>query len=119
MKKLGGNADVFENKGVAKKGVRKLMKMRGMQIDGLEGAIRKLLKTQEGRKWVARGGWRVVRAGERRSELARRGAGSRNACGGEARKGVRWLARYFIVHYTIWLAVVKRIFVPGRVNSFV
>jgi hypothetical protein len=27
-------------------------------------------------------------------------------------KGVRWLAGYFMGYYTIWLVVVKRIFVP-------
>jgi hypothetical protein len=27
-------------------------------------------------------------------------------------KGVRWLAGYFMGYYTIWLAVVKRNFVP-------
>src|SRR5216684_6787649 len=27
-------------------------------------------------------------------------------------KGVRWLAGYFMGYYTIWLAPVKRIFVP-------
>ena len=27
-------------------------------------------------------------------------------------KGVRWLAGYFMGYYTIWLALVKRIFVP-------
>ena len=27
-------------------------------------------------------------------------------------KGVRWLAEYFMGYYTIWLAFVKRIFVP-------
>ena len=47
MKKLGGNADVFENKGVVKKAIRKCLKTLGMEIDGLEGAIRKLLKTRE------------------------------------------------------------------------
>jgi len=46
-KKLGGNADVFENTRVAKKGICKSMKMRGMQIDGVEGAIRKLLKRRD------------------------------------------------------------------------
>jgi hypothetical protein len=38
LKKTGGNADVCENIGVAEKAIRKLMKMRGMQIDGEEGA---------------------------------------------------------------------------------
>jgi hypothetical protein len=47
--KLGGNADVFENKGVAKKAICKWMKMHGMQIDGVEGAIRKFLKTNTSR----------------------------------------------------------------------
>jgi hypothetical protein len=42
---LGGNADVSENKALGKKGIRKSMKMRGMQIDRFEGAIRKFLKT--------------------------------------------------------------------------
>src|SRR6266853_5577672 len=46
--KLGGNADVFENKRVAKKAICKLMKMNGMQIDGVKGAICKLLKTKTG-----------------------------------------------------------------------
>jgi len=32
--------------------------------------------------------------------------------GSEARKGVRWLAGYFMGYYTIWLAPVKRFFVP-------
>jgi hypothetical protein len=32
--------------------------------------------------------------------------------GNAGRKGVRWLARYFMGYYTIWLAVVKRSFVP-------
>jgi hypothetical protein len=45
-KKLGGNADVFENRGVAKKAICKWMKTRGMQIDGAEVAIRKFLKTR-------------------------------------------------------------------------
>ena len=27
-------------------------------------------------------------------------------------KGVRWLVGYFMGYYTIWLALVKRIFVP-------
>ena len=53
---LGGNADVFENKRVAKKAIRKCMKTHAMQIDGVEGATHKFLKTQEGRKWVVRGG---------------------------------------------------------------
>ena len=44
--KLGGNADVFENKGVAKKGICKWMKTHGMQIDGVEGATHKFLKTR-------------------------------------------------------------------------
>jgi hypothetical protein len=48
--KLGGNADVFENKGVAKKAIRKCMKTQGMQIDGWEGAIHKLLKRKESGK---------------------------------------------------------------------
>ena len=30
--------------------------------------------------------------------------------GNEGRKGVRWLARYFMGYYTIWLAPVKRFF---------
>ena len=47
--KLGGNADVFESKGVGKKGICKWMKMLGMQIDGVEGAICKLLKTTDRR----------------------------------------------------------------------
>ena len=32
--------------------------------------------------------------------------------GNAERKGVRWLVEYFMGYYTIWLAVVKRIFVP-------
>jgi hypothetical protein len=32
--------------------------------------------------------------------------------GSEARKGVRWLAGYFMGYYTIWLAPVKRFFRP-------
>jgi len=48
--KLGGNADVCENKGVAKKAIRKYMKTQGMEIDGWEGAIHKLLKTKESGK---------------------------------------------------------------------
>ena len=50
VKKLGGNADVFENKGVAKKAIHKCLKMRGMQIDGVEGATHKVLKTKESKK---------------------------------------------------------------------
>jgi hypothetical protein len=42
---LGGNADVSENKWLAKKAIRKSMKTLWMQIDGSEGAICKLLKT--------------------------------------------------------------------------
>jgi hypothetical protein len=33
--KLGGNADVFENKGVAGKAICKRKKTHGMQIDGV------------------------------------------------------------------------------------
>jgi hypothetical protein len=47
-KKLGGNADVFENNGVAEKAICKCMKTHGMQIDGAEGATRKFLKTKSG-----------------------------------------------------------------------
>ena len=32
--------------------------------------------------------------------------------GNVGRKGVRWLAGYFMGYYTIWLAPVKRYFVP-------
>jgi hypothetical protein len=32
--------------------------------------------------------------------------------GNVGRKGVRWLVGYFMIYYTIWLAPVKRIFVP-------
>ena len=32
--------------------------------------------------------------------------------GNVGRKGVRWLTEYFMGYYTIWLASVKRIFVP-------
>jgi hypothetical protein len=45
----GGNADVSENMGHAKKAIRKWMKMQGIKIDRLEGAIRKLLRTRESR----------------------------------------------------------------------
>ncbi len=67
--KLGGNADVFENKGVAKRAIRKLMKRREMQIDGMEGAIRKLLKTKERRKQCGH-------AGKERRKRERRGGGA-------------------------------------------
>ena len=33
-KKPGGNADTKENKGVAEKAIRKLMEIKGVQIDG-------------------------------------------------------------------------------------
>jgi hypothetical protein len=32
--------------------------------------------------------------------------------GNVGRKGVRWLVGYFMGYYTIWLALVKRDFVP-------
>ena len=32
--------------------------------------------------------------------------------GNAGRKGVRWLRGYFMGYYTMWLAPVKRIFVP-------
>ena len=48
--KLGGIADVFENNGLAKKGICKYMKTHGMQIDGAEGATHKFLKTKESKK---------------------------------------------------------------------
>jgi len=32
--------------------------------------------------------------------------------GNVGRKGVRWLVGYFMGYYTIWLAIVKRNFVP-------
>src|SRR6202035_3363207 len=32
--------------------------------------------------------------------------------GNVGRKGVRWLAGYFMGYYTIWLALVKKYFVP-------
>ena len=50
IEKLGGNADVFENNGLAKKGICKCMKTHGMQIDGVEGATHKFLKTKESKK---------------------------------------------------------------------
>jgi hypothetical protein len=34
--------------------------------------------------------------------------------GNAGRKGVKWLAGYFMGYYTIWLAPVKRNFVPFR-----
>jgi hypothetical protein len=46
-KKLGGNAEVFENTRVAKRAIHKRMKTHGIQIDGAEGAIRKFLKIKE------------------------------------------------------------------------
>jgi hypothetical protein len=40
LKILGGNADKCENKGVAKKGIQKLMKIRELKIDGFGGVLR-------------------------------------------------------------------------------
>jgi hypothetical protein len=31
--KLGGNADVYENKGIAEKATQKLLKQKGLKID--------------------------------------------------------------------------------------
>ena len=42
--KLGGNADDFENTRLTEKGICKVLKTSNLQIDGREGAIRKLLK---------------------------------------------------------------------------
>jgi hypothetical protein len=39
-----GNADRYQNKGVAKKAIRKCMKAKVLKIDGVEGAIHKMMK---------------------------------------------------------------------------
>ena len=75
-KKLGGNADVFENKRVAKRAICKCMKMRGMEIDGVEMATHNYMKVKGGGNWVIDRGQRVEAtcadthrvAGERRDE---------------------------------------------------
>ena len=79
MKILGGNADVFENNGLAKKGICKCMKTHGMQIDGVEGATHKFLKTKESKK---RRGY----VWNDRSEVASHAAG-RDANFAEVRQG--------------------------------
>jgi len=33
LEKLGGNADVYENKGIAEKATQKLLKLKGLKID--------------------------------------------------------------------------------------
>jgi len=33
LEKLGGNADVCENKGIAEKATQKLLKLKGLKID--------------------------------------------------------------------------------------
>ena len=43
-KKPGGDTDDFENTRLTEKGIRKILKTDNLQIDGREGAIRKLLK---------------------------------------------------------------------------
>jgi hypothetical protein len=40
LKKLGGNADPCENKGVVKIAVQKLLKTKGLKIDDLRDAVR-------------------------------------------------------------------------------
>jgi hypothetical protein len=55
-KKLGGNADLFQNKRLAEKAIRKTMKIQDLQIDGVVGAIHKLMKRKDDRKRVVRGG---------------------------------------------------------------
>jgi hypothetical protein len=49
-KKLGGNADLFQNKGLAEKAIRKTMKIQDLQTDGVGGAIHKLMKRKGDRK---------------------------------------------------------------------
>jgi hypothetical protein len=49
-KKLGGNADLHQDKGVAEKAIRKTMKIKDLQIDGVVGAIHKLMKRKGDRK---------------------------------------------------------------------
>jgi len=33
LEKLGGNADVYENKGIAENATQKLLKLKGLKID--------------------------------------------------------------------------------------
>jgi hypothetical protein len=44
--KTQGNADSYQNKEVAEKGICKHVKMKEMQIDGRAGAIQKCMKTK-------------------------------------------------------------------------
>jgi hypothetical protein len=48
-KKLGGNADVYQDKGLAENAIRKTMKIKDVQIDGVAGAIHKLMKRKGGK----------------------------------------------------------------------
>ena len=78
-----GNADVFENKGVAGKAIGKTMKTKELQIDGVGGATRKCLKTptesgqapsgQNRRVWNCARGEREGRWKQRTKNLAFRG----------------------------------------------
>jgi hypothetical protein len=52
---LWGNADVFQNKGVAKKAIHKCLKLKDEQIDARGGAIHKYMKRKDDGKWVVGG----------------------------------------------------------------
>jgi hypothetical protein len=48
-----GNADGYQNKGLVKKAIRKVIKIKGIKIDvggQAQGGIRKVMKTKEGEK---------------------------------------------------------------------
>jgi hypothetical protein len=56
----GGNADGYENKRVAGKAIRKTMKIKELQIDGVEGATHKCMKTLTGSGQAPGGQKRVM-----------------------------------------------------------
>src|ERR1700740_1757951 len=50
-----GNADGYQNKGLAKKPIRKRLKVKALKIDGLEGATHNMMKRKGGQNLIGAG----------------------------------------------------------------